>query len=147
MKVAVLGSGNGGCAVAFDWAQHGHEVGVVRLRAVPANVAAISAQGGIRSSGQLEGFAAIGYAGHDVAQALDGAELVFAVSPAFATEPTAACRRSRTCGPGRPRRLPELVRRQPRLQDRARPWRSTTTRYIVGETSTLPYAVRVTEPG
>ena len=50
----------------------------------------MAAQGGIRSSGQLEGFEEIDYAGHDIAQALDGAELIFAVSPAFATEPTAA---------------------------------------------------------
>ena len=26
MKIAVLGSGNGGCAVAFDWATRGHQV-------------------------------------------------------------------------------------------------------------------------
>jgi 2-polyprenyl-6-methoxyphenol hydroxylase-like FAD-dependent oxidoreductase len=26
VEVAVLGAGNGGCAVAFDWAQHGHNV-------------------------------------------------------------------------------------------------------------------------
>jgi len=26
MKIAVLGSGAGGTAVAFDWSAHGHEV-------------------------------------------------------------------------------------------------------------------------
>ena len=74
MNVAVLGSGNGGCAVAFDWAQHGHQVRLGDFDHFPANVAAIAAQGGIQSSGQLEGFEEIEYAGHDIAEALDGVD-------------------------------------------------------------------------
>jgi predicted dinucleotide-binding enzyme len=42
-RSAVLGAGNGGCAVAFDWAQHGHNVakgshrGTELLACHPAN--------------------------------------------------------------------------------------------------------------
>jgi hypothetical protein len=99
MKVAVLGSGNGGCGVAFDWAQHGHQVSLFDFEDFPVNLAAVAAQGGLYSTGQLDGFEKVHYAGHDIGQALDGAELVFAVGPAFA------------------------------------------------ETNTLPYAVRISEPG
>jgi len=31
MNIAVLGSGNGGCAVAFDCAAHGHQVSLLIL--------------------------------------------------------------------------------------------------------------------
>jgi opine dehydrogenase len=146
MNVAVLGSGNGGCAVAFDWAQHGHRVRLFDFERFPANVAAVAAQGGMRSSGQLEGFAEIDYAGHDVAQALDGADLIFAVSPAFATEPLAAAA------------LPHLRPGQnivvcPSSCAGSLVFKTTLgmplgdDTYNIGETSTLPYAVRVTEPG
>jgi opine dehydrogenase len=146
MKVAVLGSGNGGCAVAFDWALHGHDVGIFDFERFPANLAAIAAQGGIRSTGQLEGFEEIRYAGHDVAQALDGADLIFAVSPAFATEPIAAAAQPHlrpgqnivvcpsSCAGG----LVFKTKLGLALDDDT---------YNIGETSTLPYAVRVTEPG
>ena len=32
MNVTVIGSGNGGMAVGFDWAQHGHRVTVYSQR-------------------------------------------------------------------------------------------------------------------
>jgi len=32
MNIVVLGSGNGGCAVAFDCAAHGHKLFWIRLR-------------------------------------------------------------------------------------------------------------------
>lgn len=99
MKVAVLGSGNGGCGVAFDWAQHGHEVRLFDFEEFPANVAAVAANGGIQSTGQLEGWAETVYAGHDIGRALEGADLVFAVGPAYSTEPGAAVAAG-TCDPG-----------------------------------------------
>ena len=146
MNVAVLGSGNGGCAVAFDWAQHGHEVRLFDFEHFPANVAAIAAQGGLRSSGQLEGFETIAYAGHDIAQALDGADLIFAVSPAFATAPTAAAAQPHL-RPG------QNIVVCPSSCAGSLVFKTTLglalddDTYNIGETSTLPYAVRVTEPG
>ena len=90
MRVTVLGAGNGGVASAFDFAQHGHEVALYAPEEHGENVVAVDRAGGITSSGDLEGFAPIRYAGHDVAEALAGAELVVVVGPAYSTEPLAA---------------------------------------------------------
>ncbi|WP_352418354.1 hypothetical protein [Proteiniborus sp.] len=51
MKIAVLGSGNGGCAVAFDWAQLGHDVYMFDFENFPTNIEAISKNNGIHSEG------------------------------------------------------------------------------------------------
>ncbi len=56
MKIAVLGSGNGGCAVAFDCASAGHQVGLFDFKQFPTGIAAIRRQGGIACEGELEGF-------------------------------------------------------------------------------------------
>src|SRR5262245_48957960 len=90
MRVAVLGAGNGGLASAFDFAQHGHEVTLYARPEYGEHVVAVAEAGGMPAKGQLEGFAPIRYAGHDAAEALDGAELVLVVGPAYATEPLAA---------------------------------------------------------
>ena len=54
MKIGVLGSGNGGCAVAFDCASRGHRVGVFDFARFPDNVRAIRNDGGIHCTGVLE---------------------------------------------------------------------------------------------
>jgi opine dehydrogenase len=146
MRVAVLGAGNGGVASAFDFSQHGHEVALYAPEEFGANVVAVNAAGGIRSTGDLEGFAPMRYAGHDAGEALAGAELVVLVGPAYSTESLAAA-----AGPHLTEGMAVLIcpgscagaiafKRAAgiELQDQ---------RYVVGETSTLPYAVRVTEPG
>ena len=89
MKVAVLGSGGGGCAVAFDFAAHGHEVRLFDFPEFKTNVTATVENGGITAEGDIEGFAKISYAGHDIKKALEGAELVVAVGPAYSTRPFA----------------------------------------------------------
>ena len=86
MKVTVVGSGNGGMAVGFDWAQHGHDVAVYARAGHTDNVDAVRSRGGITSQGRLEGFAPVVYCGTDIASAMAGAESVFIVGPAFATE-------------------------------------------------------------
>jgi opine dehydrogenase len=145
MRVAVLGAGNGGVASAFDFARYGHEVALFAPREFGANVVAVSRAGGITSIGELEGFAAVRYAGHDAAEALAGAELVLLVGPAYATEPLAAL-----AAPHLTEDMAVLIcpgscagaiafKRAAGLELDDRP--------VVGETSTLPYAVRVTEPG
>jgi opine dehydrogenase len=146
MRVAVLGAGNGGVASAFDFARHGHEVALFAPPEFGANVVAVDKAGGIASTGDLEGFAPIRYAGHDVGAALAGAELVVLVGPAYATEPLAAIAAPQlTDGtavlicPGSCAGAIAFKRRVGRELD--------DERCVVGETSTLPYAVRVTEPG
>src|SRR6056297_3556788 len=82
MKTTVLGAGAGGTAVAFDCAIHGHEV-----RQFADNIAAIAKRGEIVADGDIAGTAGIAYAGHDIDAALEGAELIYVVGPAYSTEP------------------------------------------------------------
>lgn len=145
MRVAVLGSGNGGCAAAFDFASHGHDVSLVDFESFPAQIGAIAAKGGIQSEGDLEGFSSLVYVGHDFGRALQDAELIVAVGPAFSTEPFgAACR-------------PFLKKGQTVIVcpgscagslafKRAAGLAVRDAAVTVAETTTLPYAVRILEP-
>jgi opine dehydrogenase len=146
MRVAVLGAGNGGLASAFDFARHGHEVALYAAEEFGENVVAVDRAGGITARGDLEGFAPVRYAGHDAAEALSGAELVLLVGPAYSTEPLAAA-----AAPHLTDGTAVLI--CPGSCAGAIAFKRTVglelddPRYVVGETSTLPYAVRVTEPG
>jgi opine dehydrogenase len=146
MRVAVLGAGNGGVASAFDFAQHGHDVALYAPPEYGENVVAVKSAGGIRSSGELEGFAPVRYAGHDAAEAMAGAELVLLVGPAYSTEPLAA-----QAGPHLTDAMAVLI--CPGSCAGAIAFKRTVglalddPDHVVGETSTLPYAVRVTDPG
>jgi opine dehydrogenase len=146
MRVAVLGGGNGGIASAFDFAQHGHEVALFAPEQYGTHVIAVAEAGGIRASGGLEGFAPVRYAGTDVAEAMAGAELVVMVGPAYATEPLAAA-----AGPHLADGMAVLVCpgscAGALAFKRAAGLEPGDDRIVVGETSTLPYAVRITGPG
>ena len=146
MRVAVLGAGNGGVASAFDFAQHGHDVSLYATPDFASNTVPIQEAGGITAMGDLEGFAAIRYAGPDIEAAMDGAELVIPVGPAYSTEPHALAA------------APYLTEGMAVLVcpgscagaiafKRAAGIALEDDRIIIGETSTLPYAVRVTAPG
>ncbi len=146
MNIAVLGSGNGGCAVAFDCAMHGHHVRLFDFKTFPDNIRAVQGQSGIHSEGELEGFAAVEYAGHDIAEALEDAEIIYAVGPAYSTRPFAeACRSHLRHGqtvivcPGSCMGSVEFKNGAGLdLRD---------SDVVVAEASTLPYAVRIIEPG
>jgi opine dehydrogenase len=146
MRVAVLGAGNGGVASAFDFAQHGHEVALYAPREFGANVVAVGHAGGIAAHGDLEGFAPIRYAGHDAAAALEGAELVVLVGPAYSTEPLAADAAPHLADGMNVLVCPGSCAGAIAFK-RAAGLGLADERCTVGETSTLPYAVRVTEPG
>jgi opine dehydrogenase len=146
MVITVMGAGNGGLAIAFEWAHRGHEVRVYSDPDFADNVRRVRERGGISAEGVLSGFAPITVATTDPEEALVGAELVFAVSPAYATEALGAAAR-------------------PHLRDgmtvvvcpgscvgslafkRAAGLDLMDESILVGETSTLPYAVRATELG
>ncbi len=87
MKISVLGAGAGGTAVAFDSAFHGHQVRLFDFAEFPKNIATVASQGGINAEGDISGFAALAYAGHDIDAALQDAELIYVVGPAYSTEP------------------------------------------------------------
>ena len=146
MRVAVLGAGNGGVASAFDFARHGHDVALFAPPEYDENVVAVAEAGGVTAMGDLEGFAPVRYAGTDAAEAMAGAELVVLVGPAYSTEPLAA-----TAAPHLADGMAVLVCPGSCAGAiafaRAAGLELGDERCIVGETSTLPYAVRVTEPG
>ena len=145
MKVAVIGAGNGGVAAAWDWGSHGHEVALWSSEEFGAAIAPIAAKGGITCSGSIDGFGEVAYAGFDLGKALAGAELVLAVGPAYSTEPFArgikpylsddqlyvVCPSSCLGSVVFKNALGlDLMAKSP----------------IIGETSTLPYGVRLSGP-
>ena len=118
MNVAVLGAGAGGLAVAYEWASQGHRVSLYAQRIHDHHLAPVRERGGIQAEGLLEGFVALETVTCDIAEALEGVEVVFVVGPAYATEPV-RCRHPRSPASRDDRRgLPQLVRRQPRFQAR-----------------------------
>lgn len=145
MRITVLGSGNGGSAVAFDCALHGHRVSLFDFETFPDNIRAVKDAGGIYAEGKLEGFASIHYAGHDIEMALSETEMIVAVGPAYSTRPFAKIcqphlRKGQivlicpgSCGGS----LDFLVGAGLALDD---------SDIVVAETATLPYAVRMTGP-
>ncbi len=146
MKIAVLGSGNGGCAVAFDSAAVGHQVRIFDFETFPATIEAVRKSGGIHCEGELDGFQPVAYAGHDMGEAMDGADLIYAVGPAYSTRPFAeACKPYLTKG--------QVVIVCPSSCGGSIEFKNGAgldlrdENIVVAETSTLPYAVRLLEPG
>jgi opine dehydrogenase len=146
VKIAVLGSGAGGTAVGFDWSAHGHDVSLFDFEPFPDNVRHIAESRRIEAEGDLQGSAPIAYAGHELETVLRGAELVFVVGPAFATRPFAAA-----CAPLLEAGQEIVV--CPGSTGGALAFKQAAGLEVasdevrVSETSTLPYAVRLTEPG
>jgi opine dehydrogenase len=146
MNIAVLGSGNGGCAVAFDCAAHGHQVSLFDFEQFPQSIAAVRNHGGIHCEGVLEGFQPVASAGHEIEKALAGADIIYAVGPAYSTRPFAeACRPFLKQG--------QIVIVCPSSCGGSVVFKNGAgldlrdTGIVVAETSTLPYAVRLLEPG
>jgi opine dehydrogenase len=145
MNIAVLGSGNGGCAVAFDCAHHGHHVSLFDFETFPDQIREVNHAGGIHAEGELNGFAPIHYAGHNLEKALSEVEMIIAVGPAYSTLPFAkACKPYLRKGqiilicPGSCAGSLEFkIGAGLALEE---------SDIIVAETSTLPYAVRITGP-
>ncbi len=146
MKITVLGAGAGGTAVAFDCASHGHEVRLFDFSDFPDNVAKIAAQGGIEAEGDISGFGDIAYSGHDIDAALEGAELIYVVGPAYSTEPFGEAVAGKL-------RAGQTVIVTPSSCGGALAFKRAAGLAVdddavrVAETSTLHYAVRLTEPG
>jgi opine dehydrogenase len=146
MNIAVLGSGNGGCAVAFDCAAHGHRVSLFDFEQFPESIQAVQKNGGIQSEGIIEGFQPVVYAGHAIEKALVEADIIFAVGPAYSTGPFA-----KTCKPYL--KQGQIVIVCPSSCGGSVEFKNGAgldlrdEGIVVAETSTLPYAVRMLEPG
>jgi len=146
VKVAVLGAGAGGTTLAFDYADHGHEVRLFDFPQFPDNIKVIASQGGIHAEGDISGFSEITYAGHDIDKVLEGAELIYIVGPAYATEPFGQALAGKL-------QAGQTVIVSPSSCGGALAFKRAAGLALeddsirVAETSTLHYAVRLTEPG
>ena len=87
MNITILGAGAGGSVTAFDYASHGHSVRIFDFPEFPGNIEAIAKQGGVHAEGDISGFGSVAYAGHDIDKALEDAELIYVIGPAFSTLP------------------------------------------------------------
>ena len=92
MKVAILGAGHGGIAMAGDLTLSGHEVRLAATADHSSNLKLLMAFGGIMvegitSSGAPAGFAKPALMTTDCGAAIKGAEVVMVVVPAFGQEP------------------------------------------------------------
>lgn len=92
MKVAILGAGHGGIAMAGDLTLAGHEVRLAAVEEHSTNLQLLQAFGGIMvegitSSGAPVGFARPAMMTTDVAAAIHGARVVMVVVPAFGQDP------------------------------------------------------------
>mgnify|MGYP002514833821 CR=1 FL=1 len=146
MKVAILGSGNGALAMAFEWARAGHDIYMYDFPQFDKQIQAINAAGGIYSEGQMEGFQKVAYAGHDIALCLKDAPLVFAVGPAYSTEPF-----GKACAPYAEKGQIYVVCPSSCmgaiLFKKSLGLSIEDNSIIVSDTSTLPYAVRIIADG
>ena len=142
MKVAILGSGNGALAEAFEWSRAGHDIYMFDFPQFDKQVSAITKAGGIYSEGMMEGFQPVKYAGHDIELCLKGADLVFAVGPAYATEPF-----GKACAPYAEKGQIFVVCMGAILFKNALGLSVEDHSVIVADTSTLPYAVRIIADG
>jgi opine dehydrogenase len=85
--IAVLGAGHGGCAAAGDLGKRGFSV---RLHARNGErLSPLRQQGGIRISGVHEGLVPVDHMTTDLAEAVEGADLVMLVVPSVAHGPYA----------------------------------------------------------
>ena len=141
MNVAVLGAGGGGLAVAYEWASRGHRVSLYAQRSHDHHLAPVRERGGIQAEGLLEGFVPLETVTSDIAEALEGVDVVFVVGPAYATEPFGADTRG-LLKPG----MTVVVCPSSCVGSVAFKHAAGLDLYdesiVVGETSTLPYAAR-----
>lgn len=146
MRIAVLGSGNGGCAVAADCALHENEVRIFDFEKFNHNISAIAKSGGIKATGKVDGFAPMAYAGSDIKKAVEGAELIYVVGPSYSHVAFA-----RAYKPVMERGQKVIV--CPGTNGGALIFKKeigleyNDPSIVVAETSTLPYACRILAPG
>ena len=152
MKIAVLGSGNGGCAVAADCALHGHDVRLFDFEAFPEQIAAIRAAGAsegvggvIQTTGDVDGRAVLTYVGHDLARAVADTDLVYVVAPTYATQAFGDAYRE-VVKPGRHVVVCPGTNGGALAFKQALGLEPGDPTVVVSETSTLPYACRLTGP-
>ena len=128
-KIAVLSAGNGGQALAADLALRGHDVALYDLPRFAPVIEAIRRRGNtIELQNKITGTAKIRLVTTDIAEALDGAEVVYFTAPSY----------------GQKAFFDLAV---PALSDGQVIVREAGKDVLVAETDNLPYACAATEPG
>lgn len=144
MKIAVIGAGNGGQAIAGYLAYVGNETSLYDIDVQKINE--LKQLGGVQLSGCIDGFGRIDCITSDIEEAVNGAEIIMVTTVANAHRAVAksiapymregmviVLNPGRTCG--------ALVFKE-MLRDCG-----VTCRYYLGEAQTLVYACRVIENG
>lgn len=144
MKVAVIGAGNGGQAIAGYLAMQNHDVALYDI--VEEKIKELKAHGGIRLEGRIEGFGKIGCITTDIAEAMQDAEIVMVTTIANAHKAVAQSiapyvvdgqviilNPGRTCG--------ALVFKQVLVDAGCK------ARFYLAEAQTLVYACRIVQNG
>jgi opine dehydrogenase len=87
--IAIIGAGNGGCAIAGDMALAGHDCRLFEFPEYAGNIAPIQSTGGIEVTGIARtGFAKLALATTDLAAAVAGTEVVMVATQALSHERT-----------------------------------------------------------
>lgn len=144
MKIAVIGAGNGGQAIAGYLSLQGHETSLYDIDVKKVDV--LKQLGGIQLTGRIDGFGKVACITTDIEEAVCGAEVIMVTTVANAHHAVAKSiapyvkdgmviilNPGRTCG--------ALVFKEA-LRDCG-----VTCRYYLGEAQTLVYACRVIENG
>lgn len=143
-RVAVLGAGHGGQAMAGHLALQG--LSITLYTRSEARIAPLRAQGGIQVEGTVTGFGRVQQFTTNLTQALEGADLVMVVMPASAHRELAW-----TCAPHL--RHGQVIVLNPGRTGGALEFAHVlrqahvTARVHVAETQTLVYSCRLAEPG
>lgn len=143
MRVAILGAGNGGICIGACMALRGAEVALYDK--FPKALAPIQERGGVELKGvSLTGFARFAKVSDNLPEVVEGAELIMAITPAFAHRELAEL-----CGP-------QLTRGQTVILNPGRTCGAIefyntarargATGFRVAEAQSLIYACRVTGP-
>lgn len=144
MKWAVIGGGNGGQSLAGHLSLMGHSVRIYDI--FPETISAIRSQGGIFVEGVVEGFGKVECATTEMAEAIQGTEIIMVVTPALAHKEVA-----RACAPY----LEEgqIVVLHPGSTGGVLEFKTIldeegcTKSVILAETQSLIYACRLVSPG
>jgi len=144
MKIAVIGAGNGGQAIAGYLGLSGYEVSLYDID--EPKIKELQCKGGIQLEGRLEGFGSVGCITTDIEKAVKGAQIIMvttvanahravakSIAPYIEDEQVIILNPGRTCG--------ALVFKQT-LSDCG-----CNKRFYLGEAQTLVYACRVVENG
>lgn len=144
MKIAVIGAGNGGQAIAGYLALNGYDISLYDIDV--NKVMTLKQLGGVKLTGSINGFGKIDCLTVDIQEALDGAELVMvttvanahkdvakSIAPYITEGMTIILNPGRTCG--------ALVFQQVLKEC------GVTCKYYLGEAQTLVYACRIIDVG